>query len=277
MKFQPVIKWSGSKRALSEEILKYFPKNIDTYYEPFCGGCSMLFQLLNSDIKVKKYVCSDINADLIKFFIEVKENPETIYEEYKKRWLEMISFDEIKKKQEYYNQIRSSYNKTKNIYDFIFLSRTSANGLIRYNSKGEFNAPFHLTRNGIQPETFKNIIYQWSNKLKEKNVEFVNCNYLNIIPQKGDFLFLDPPYINTRGMYFGVINFEEFWNYLKGLECEYALTLDGKRNEIDNTYQVPIDVYSEHIYLEGKISGFKKMHKETEYVKESLYIKLLKE
>ena len=36
--FQPVIKWSGSKRSQSSEIIKYFPKEIDTYYEPFCGG-----------------------------------------------------------------------------------------------------------------------------------------------------------------------------------------------------------------------------------------------
>ena len=35
MNFQPVIKWSGSKRSQSEEIIKYFPKEIDTYYEPF--------------------------------------------------------------------------------------------------------------------------------------------------------------------------------------------------------------------------------------------------
>ena len=36
--FQPVIKWSGSKRSQASEIIKYFPKQIDTYFEPFCGG-----------------------------------------------------------------------------------------------------------------------------------------------------------------------------------------------------------------------------------------------
>ena len=42
IKFQPVIKWSGSKRSQCEDILEYFPQTINTYYEPFCGGCSML-------------------------------------------------------------------------------------------------------------------------------------------------------------------------------------------------------------------------------------------
>ena len=68
MKFQPVIKWSDSKRSLSNDIIQYFPKEIDTYYEPFCGGCSVLYQLIHSDIKVNRYVCSDINEDLILFF-----------------------------------------------------------------------------------------------------------------------------------------------------------------------------------------------------------------
>ena len=63
--FQPVIKWSGSKRSQAKNIVSYFPREIDTYYEPFCGGCSVLRALLESDIKVKNYVCSDINEGLI--------------------------------------------------------------------------------------------------------------------------------------------------------------------------------------------------------------------
>lgn len=39
--FKPVIKWSGSKRSQSDEILKHFPNEIDTYFEPFVGGGSI--------------------------------------------------------------------------------------------------------------------------------------------------------------------------------------------------------------------------------------------
>lgn len=273
MKFQPVIKWSGSKRVLSEEIISYFPKQINTYYEPFCGSCSVLFQLLHSNIKVKNYICSDINKELIDYFNLVKNNPNSIYNEYKSRWSKLVSYNEIKNKQKYYNEIRNSYNNTKNIYDFIFLTRTSANGLIRYNSKGEFNAPFHLTRNGIQPERFKQIIFQWNEIINKNNVKFICNDYKLIEPYENDYLFLDPPYSNTKGMYFGEINLKEYWNWLRKLKCKYSFTFDGKRNEIDNTYNVPDDIYTKHIYLNGKISGFKKLHKETAYVKESLYIK----
>lgn len=273
MKFEPIIKWTGSKRALSEQIIKYFPKNIKTYYEPFCGSCSMLFQLLHSDIKVEKYVCGDINKDLINFFVTVKNDPQSIHEEYKSRWLKLSSLPTIKDKSLYYNQIRANYNNSKNVHDFIFLTRTSANGLIRYNSKGEFNAPFHLTRDGINPDRFKDIIFLWSEKLNQFNVDFVNCSYGNFKPEDNDYMFLDPPYANTKGIYFGVIDFNYFWKWLENLPCNYSLTFDGKRSEKDLTFNVPESVYSKHLYLDGKISGFKKLHKETDYVQESLYIK----
>lgn len=272
MKFEPVIKWSGSKRPLSEEIIQYYPKNIDVYYEPFCGSCSMLFQLLHSDIKCNKYVCSDKNEELIQYFNMVKDNPLRIYQEYKNRWDVLTSLDTITEKREYYNKVRDNYNNSKNIFDFIFLTRTSANGLIRYNSKGAFNAPFHLTRNGINPERFKAILLQWSNKLNEFNVEFKNISYTEISPKENDFVFLDPPYANTKGMYNGGIDLEEFWQRLRKYKCGYALTFDGKRTDVDNTYNVPEDIYNKHVYLDGKISGFKKLHKDVSYVSESLYI-----
>jgi len=76
MKFKPVIKWSGSKRGQSEKIVSYFPKEINIYYEPFLGGGSVMFQLLNTlDIKVNKYFCSDINGDLIDLWNIIKEKP----------------------------------------------------------------------------------------------------------------------------------------------------------------------------------------------------------
>lgn len=82
--FEPVIKWSGSKRSQAECILSYFPDEIDTYYEPFCGGASILRRLLNSDIKVNNYICSDINNDLINLWNIIINNPKQVIDYYKK-------------------------------------------------------------------------------------------------------------------------------------------------------------------------------------------------
>lgn len=40
--FQPVIKWSDSKRPIAQDIVDLFPREMNNYYEPFCGGASVM-------------------------------------------------------------------------------------------------------------------------------------------------------------------------------------------------------------------------------------------
>ena len=46
--FKPAIKWIGVKGKQSNKIVSLFPKNFDSYYEPFCGSCAVLYELLKS-------------------------------------------------------------------------------------------------------------------------------------------------------------------------------------------------------------------------------------
>ena len=274
MKFQPVIKWSGSKRSQSEEIIKRFPKKIDTYYEPFIGGGSILFQLLNSDIEVKEYICSDINEELIALWNIIKEEPYELYKDYLEKWTQLNSIEDIEKKKEYYYEIRNKFNKSRNPKDFMFLSRTCVNGLIRYNKKGEFNTSLHSGRPGIHPEKLKKIIYQWSDLLNEKNVKFIQQDYRCVNTSENDLIYLDPPYANTTGMYYGTINYEQLWKFLIEQKGNYILSFDGKTNVGNTEYDVPNEIYDKHEYIYYGISGFHKLHKKQIYVEESLYIKI---
>ena len=274
MKFQPVIKWSGSKRSQSEEILKHFPKKIRTYYEPFIGGGSVMFQLLNSDIAVERYVCSDKNEDLINLWKAIKCNPEKLIKSYRDMWNELNIDNDLDRQKNYYNSVRERFNKERNEADFLFLSRTAINGLIRYNSKGEFNSSFHLSRKGIAPEKLEKIINQWSGKLNEKNVEFICRSYEEVKVEEEDFIYLDPPYFNTKGMYFGRIEINDFWIWLKKQECRYVLSFDGISGNVDSTYDVPKEIYDQHYYIYNGCSSFKRIkNNDVSYVKESLYVK----
>lgn len=273
--YEPVIKWSGSKRSQAEKILTFFPKEIDTYYEPFCGGASVLRRLLDSDIKVNHYVCSDLNSGLIDLWNEIINNPLEVYFYYKKLWNELNVDDDKQRKKEYFASVRERYNKEHNPLDFMFIMRTTTNGMPRYNRDGEFNNSFHVTRNGIIPETFEKIIFEWSHLLKKNNVEFISCSYEDIKPTDNDFLYLDPPYANTKGMYYGTIDYGKFWNYLRSLPCKYVLSFDGKSGDIDNTWNVPEDVYTRHEYLLSGNSSFKRTigKSNDSIVYESLYVK----
>lgn len=278
MNFQPAIKWSGSKRSQSEEIINKIPdKEYNTYYEPFCGGCSVLFQLLNSDKKFKKYICSDLNSDLISLWNLIKNSPIKVINHYRVLWNELNSCDDKSYKRDYFNKIRDRFNKEKDPCDFMFIMRTTTNGMPRYNKSGEFNNSFHITRNGINPDTLEKIIMEWSSLLNKYNVEFINQSYLEINTNEDDFIYLDPPYANTKGMYYGTIDYDLLWNFLRNSNCDYMLSFDGKTSSIDITYDVPKDIYNTHEYLYSGNSSFRRVigKSNKEYVSESLYIRTL--
>ena len=276
MKFQPAIKWSGSKRSQSEEIVKRIPKrDYTTYYEPFCGGCSVLFQLLHSDVNFKRYVCSDKNKGLINLWNEIKSNPEEVIKQYEIMWNELNIDDDKERKKNYFYSVRERYNKEGSPYDFMFIMRTTTNGMPRYNNKGEFNNSFHVTRNGVIPKSLAKTIREWSEVLNKYKVEFIHGEYNDIQPNEEDFIYLDPPYANTKGMYYGTIDYDKLWDWMRELPCKYILSFDGKTSSRDKTDEVPKDLYSTHEYLYSGNSSFSRIigKSSSEYVEESLYIK----
>ena len=201
--FQPCIKWSGSKRSQAKKILEYFPRQIETYYEPFCGGASVFRALVDSDIKVKRFVLSDSNPDLMNLWRRIKEIPAMVADTYSTYWNELCRKNTVPKKREFYNSVREEYNKTFNPCLFMFLMRTCYNGMPRFNKQGKFNSPYHLNRDGINPLKLDDIIYDWHRVLNEQDVELECCDYTEINPEKGDFVYLDPPYNGTKGLYMG--------------------------------------------------------------------------
>jgi len=201
--------------------------------------------------------------------------PESVCSHYKKLWNELNVDDDKQRKKEYFAKIRKRYNKYHNPLDFMFIMRTTTNGMPRYNRNGGFNNSFHVTRNGIAPETLEKIIYEWSELLNEKQVQFMSCSYEKINPKEGDFVYLDPPYANTKGMYYGCIDYGKFWGWLRNLPCKYVLSFDGISGGEDNTWDVPEDVYSKHEYLLNGNSSFKRTigKSNDSIVYESLYIR----
>lgn len=277
--FQPAIKWSGSKRSQCNEIIKHFPLDIDTYFEPFCGGCSMLYRLMaEPSMKVNKYVVSDLNADLIKFWIKLKNNRQSLIKGYKELWNEFNIDNNQDRMREYYFKIRDRYNKNHDTIDFLFLMRTCYNGSPRYNSKGEFNTCIHPNRKGIEPQRLEKIFEDWSYYLNFRDVEFLNISYDEIEPTEKDFCYFDPPYEFTRGLYFCGFDNGKFIEFLKTLKCNWIMSYDGRVDSDiitkDNSNNVPKELYTEKILLRAGNSSFRRLTgnlKNT--IHEALYIK----
>lgn len=244
----------------------------------------MLMGLINSSIPVKRYVCSDINGDLISLWNKVKDFPDEIYETYETLWKELNRDDNIDRKRKFFEEQREIYNRTHDPLVFFFIMRTTTNGMPRYNRKGEFNNGFHITRDGIKPEMLKPVLYEWSEKLRKHNVEFIHRSYEEIIGEvkEGDFIYMDPPYFNTKGMYFGGIDFVYFFGFLENVSkknVKFILSFDGKSGDVDNTYSVPEKCYKKHLYIKSGNSSFKRTigKNRNAIVYESLYLSYMPE
>lgn len=271
---KPVIKWSGSKRVLAPEIIALMPREIDTYYEPFLGGGSVFIRLALSDVRVNRFVLSDINCDLMQLWEAVIHDTYGVYAHYKALWTEMKSLSGHGEKSKFYFSVRDRFNEFHNPYDFMFIMRTTFNGMPRYNKKGEFNNPLHPTRNGIIPENLLEIMRWWVSMIGNNKVEFLCQSYDKINPTLNDFVYLDPPYEKVTGMYYGKLDdYEYFWNFLRGLPCKYALSFDGKSENENYFGSVPTDVYKRHMFLDGGNSSFRRLNRADKLnIHESLYL-----
>lgn len=263
---KPFIKWSGSKRSQSEAITKLFPKQIKTYYEPFLGSGAIL-----GTLKPGQAVVSDLNEPLIKLWQLIQSKPDLVADEYEKHWESLQN-----KGYTYFYKVRDYFNKTKDPINFLFLSRTCVNGLIRFNRDGEFNNSLHHTRKGIAPKTLKKIINDWSQIIKKYKFQAKDYKAILKTVKIGDFVYLDPPYFNTKGRYFGAIDYNDFIDFLQQLNkkgIRYALSYDGHRGDKSYLVEIPKSLYKKHVLLHSGNSTFRKVQdKKVEKVYESLYL-----
>lgn len=225
----PVIKWVGGKTQILNDVFALFPKEISNYYEPFIGGGSVLFELLNKlereEIKVNNIYIGDLNKNLIDLYLTIKNNKDDLLKylnKFKKKYEEapvndktdekrkkIVPYKTMKKnketsKEHLYYFYRKVYNKLKmnNIRIikkaalFIFLNKTSFRGVYRENSSGLFNVPFG---NYDKLEMFStDNINKCSLLFNKYNVNFVNTNFMSwkekIEFDNRTFVYLDPPY-----------------------------------------------------------------------------------
>lgn len=286
MRIKPVIKWSGSKNSQATKIVNRIPnKKYNNYYEPFLGSGSVLYTLLNSD-KVNnfnKFIVSDLNIHLIDFFNMLRNDPRNLSDNYRLMWNQMKDIESIEKKKEFYNLKRGEFNKDPSPPHFLFLTRTCINGLIRYNSKGAFNSPLHLNRDGIHPDRLDKIILEWHELINLHDVQIIHRSYDEITPGRSDFMYMDPPYTGSGApMYLGKFDIKSFIQYVTTIPGDVLLSYDGYSGNVtgsvtDNVTNnvekqlLEIPGYYHEFIQSGKSSYRRLIGGKDEMVFESLY------
>jgi DNA adenine methylase len=264
----PVIKWSGSKRALAPTILPLIPKS-GNYFEPFIGGGSIL-----GNIGPRKSFASDILPELIDLWEAIKTQPDFLAHEYLKMWNRLQAHGH-----EVYYEVRDIFNERKSPEHFLFLTRTCVNGLIRFNSAGEFNNSLHHSRPGIHPDRLALILNEWSKRVSQ--TVFINCDFTETINRckKNDIVYLDPPYMNNKGRYSkATFDFQRLWDSLEELNrrsVKWILSIDGSSGSRDysTNLETPRSLASVEFNVAAGNSPFPRLQKSrTDEVFESIFM-----
>ena len=264
----PLIKWTGSKRPIAAKIISYFPKEIETYYEPFLGGGSVFFRLLKDNVNIKKFKLSDKNESLINILSFVKDNPKELILSYSEKW------GKLQKDPNFFYIERDTYNKTKDPLIFYFLTRTCYNGTIRYNARGEFNTSYHFGRTGMLPEKVEGVIKYYSELMRGKDIDFTCSSFEGVSPQsKKDAVYLDPPYTNTKALYFGNISLESLLSWVERFPCSWFMNINNI-NSTDNEEVISIEYTGREVLLSGN-SSFSRMKGKSVDIGEYFYYKLV--
>ena len=274
-----LLKWTGSKRSQVAAITDLLPV-YKKYYEPFVGSGAVLYVANRGNS-----VAGDLYDVLIDFWKLVQDSPSLLVKNYANQWkqlqkeLDLLSGKHVEPRSgvpKYFYKVRKRFNKESNPLDLNFLMRTCVNGIVRFNGDGEFNNSFHLSRRGMLPSRFENIVSSWHSVLK--GTTFLCQDYEATLAEakEGDFVYLDPPYAGNHQRYIEDLDLERFFTVLdelNGRDVKWALSFDGQRGDIDLTHEVPSSLFKSHIYLSsGNSAVHKVLNGPIEKVQESLYL-----
>jgi len=186
---KPFLRWAGGKSWLTKNLSEIVPKNFNNYFEPFLGGGSVFFYLKNSNKIKGEVVLSDLNSNLIQCYSTLRDFPDELISELRKY---------INEPDVYYLERSKNYDSDcQKAARFIFLNRTSYNGVYRENLKGEYNVPYGFKK-------YK-ILFDYDNFLRVsealQNVQLETLDFGESLSRSNveDLVFIDPPYTVAHG------------------------------------------------------------------------------
>jgi DNA adenine methylase len=178
-----LIRYPGGKRRLFVFLQDYLPvldASDGRYIEPFVGSGAVFFSL-----QPKRAILSDINPELIDLYRAIKYAP-------RKVWAAYCGFGNTKA--DYY-RIRDEYKPRlliERAARTIYLNRTCFKGMWRHNRDGRFNVGY-----GGQERRWvitEEDLVSCATALRGVTLKCQDFQPIIEQTEKGDFIFLDPPY-----------------------------------------------------------------------------------
>jgi DNA adenine methylase len=181
----PLLKWAGGKRWLAPRLVEMISRvTFSRYYEPFCGGAALFFQLAP-----KRAVLSDTNTELINCYRQIKNDPESV----------ISALRSFRNSEGSYYAVRDMHPRidSRRAARILYLTTLAFNGIYRVNLRGEFNVPYgyktHLEPCDVQRIRSASKLLQCA-RLFVADFEDVTAE---VTPR--DLIYFDPPYTVAHG------------------------------------------------------------------------------
>lgn len=180
-------KWAGSKRKALPELHKRLPKEFNRYFECFLGGGSLFFSLAHSE---REFILNDLNEELICAYNAIKLYPDQLFEH-------LLTHENTK---EYYYKIRhldrnedfANLSQIERASRFIYLNKTSFNGLWRVNKNNQHNVSYGFYMKPAFP-TLEHLKL-CSKALARATITSNDFEAIKDQVKADDFIYLDPAY-----------------------------------------------------------------------------------
>ena len=226
MTLKSLFPWVGGKKKEIDKYIQYFPKDIDTYFEPFVGGGATFFHLNHN-----KNVISDVHTELTDFYKCIKNDEmEDIHN---------FMTENNNDKETYYKirdmEINSPLDNAKRFY---YLRKTCFGGMLQYNKNGDFNVGYGYRKNcnftDLKNENYVDLL---------KNTTVLNTSFEYVFSNYDDpknFMFLDPPYYDCKITNYGYGEFgkeehKKLAEYFKATNIQ-CLMIISKNDFIESLY-----------------------------------------
>ena len=145
------------------------------------GSACLLFAL-----RPKTALMGDINYDLVRTFLAVRDHPQAVGNRLERIPLGKSSYYSIR------SQKLSALDAVDAAARFIFLNRFCFNGLYRTNKDGQFNVPYAPSGTGQLPTSTE--LREIAKTLRSCAITHADFEALLAQTREGDLVYLDPPY-----------------------------------------------------------------------------------
>ena len=217
------LNYTGGKERILPFLLDLFPKDIECFYDMFCGGLNV-----SLNVESKSVVANDINTRLMGIFRAVAEYDD--FESLNGRihgiiranrlhsddgmasLIDGVSVSAGTVSAEGYASLRDSYNATNDPVELLVLLFYSFSNQMRFNRQFKFNMPV-----GKSCYNFKNMteLKEMHRTIRERGFRFTSGSFTDFDASqfsKGDFVYCDPPYMITTATYNESNNDESGWD-----------------------------------------------------------------